>query len=287
MQLPSLALVKLQRLQQSEADARDAASTVSRRLSDTNRALATAPASEYANIEAESARLLSRQADLAAKHRALADINAALTRWLSTATGTLEYVKPAKAVLQKGETISAAIIRLRERIGVLSAERTKVMQCRVPASDLKASAIQYVDALALRGSPRIIIADHARIEVKFDGAVTWEDQGLAAKMPAILAWLDPEAFKKRLSESIDKMPEPPLTMTGKAKAERLVVLEAELLQLERVEEALVTSCEEGEGPLVMRRLLADPRAVLCLGTIQPKAVKPERKVERVKADDAV
>lgn len=286
MQLPTLARVKLERLIQAEQDARDAAAAVSRRLSDTNRALATAPASEAPSIEAESSRLLSRQADLAAKHRNLADINAALTRWLSTATGTLEYVKPAKAALQKGETISAGIIRLRGRIAALSAERAKVMQARVPATDLKASAIQYVDALAQRGGPRII-ADHARdFEVQFPAGETWEDKGLAAKLPAILAWLDPETFKARLIETINKMPEPPLTMTGKARAERLVALEAELLQCGREEEALITACEEGEGPLVMRRLMADPRAVLGLGTIQSKTVKPEGKVQRVKAGAA-
>lgn len=286
MQLPSLALVKLQRLLQSEQDARDAAATVSRRLSETNRALATAPASEYANIEAEASRLLSRQADLAAKHRNLADLNAAINQWLSTATITLEYVKPAKPALQKGETISAAILRLRGRIAALTNERVQVMQARIPIADLKAQAAAYVDALAVRGSPRIT-ADHGRdFEVKFEGKVTWEDQGLSAKLPAILAWLDPEGFKKRLTESIDKMPPPPFSMSAEARAQKLIGLEAELLQCEREEEALIEASEEGEGPLVFRRITADPRAVLCLGSIPIKSAKAEAKTQRVKASAA-
>ena len=80
-------------------------------------------------------------------------MNAALSNFLSSATDTLEYVKPAKAALQKGETISAAIVRLRLRIAALSGERVKVLQARVPPEDLKAAAAAYVDALAERGAP--------------------------------------------------------------------------------------------------------------------------------------
>src|SRR4051812_44204017 len=99
MHLPTLARVKLDRLFTGEQEARDAVGAVSRRLSDLGRSLATAPASDAGSIEHELTRLRARQSDLAAKHRNLADLNAAITHWLSNATGTLEYVKPAKAAL--------------------------------------------------------------------------------------------------------------------------------------------------------------------------------------------
>lgn len=277
MQLPTLARVKLDRLFTGEQEARDAVGAVSRRLSDLGKSLATAPASDAGSIEHELTRLRARQSDLAAKHRNLADLNAAITHWLSSATGTLEYVKPVKAALQKGETISAAIVRLRQRIRALASERVKVMQAGLPIADLKAQAAAYVDALAGRGSPRIV-ADHRRdFEVQFAVAENWEDQGLRAKLPAILAWLDPDGFKKRLTDAIDKMPQPAFTISGKARAQKLIGLEAELLQCEREEEALIDASEEGEGPIILRRLDADPRAILCIEISRgSRAAKSER-----------
>ncbi|QWG13645.1 hypothetical protein KMZ29_02595 [Bradyrhizobium sediminis] len=268
-----------------EQEARDAASSVTRRASDLGRALATAPASEAANIEHELTRLRARQSELAAKHRNQADLIAAITHWLSSATGTLETVKPAKAALQKGETISAAVVRLRARIHALTTERVKVMQAGVPIADLKAQAAAYVDALVDRGRPRII-ADHRRdFEVQFRVGETWSDAGLAGRLPAILAWLDPDQFLAKLNQTIDAMPTPPFAMSGKARAQKLIALEASLLQCEREEEALIESSEE-TGPVILRRLTADPRAVLCLGINRGQAAKQEGKVERVKADDA-
>lgn len=285
MQLPSLSLVKLQRLLQSENDARDAAAAVSRRLSETNRALATAPASEHANIEAEASRLLSRQTDLAARHRSLADLNAAINHWLSTATGTLEYVKPAKAALQKGETISAGILRLRERIHTLANERVQVMQARIPIAELKAQAAAYVASAAERGKPTIAYGPDVPFRAVFNANVE-HAHAPRPDIAAALAWLNPTALTERLSEEIDKMPPPPFTMSAEARAQKLIAIDAESLICEREEECWIEASEEGEGPLVFRRITANPLAVLCMGKVQRKAAKPEGKVERVKAGAA-
>lgn len=284
MQLPTFSRLKLDALFRKEEDARDAVGAVSRRLSDLGKSLATAPASEAGSIEHELTRLRARQSEFAAKHRNLADLNAAITHWLSNAKGTLEYVRPPKPALQKGESLSTAILRLRERVRALASERVKVMQAGIPTADLKAQAAAYVDALAEGGGPRIV-ADHARdFEVKFEGAVSWESQGLSARLPAILAWLDPEGFRKRLTDTIDKMPQPAFTISAKARAQKLIALEAELLQCEREEEALIEASEEGEGPVAaLRRLDADPRAVLC---VQISRVSRAAKPERVRPDAA-
>lgn len=158
------------------------------------------------------------------------------------------------------------------------------MQAGVPTAALKAQAAAYVEALTERGSPRII-ADHRRdFEVQFRVGETWGDVGLAGHLPAILAWLQPDQFLARLNQTIDAMPTPPFAMTSKARAQKLIALEAELLQCEREEEALIESSEE-IGPVILRRLTADPRAVLCLGINRGQAAKQEGKVDRVKAND--
>ena len=92
--------------------------------------------------------------------------------------------------------------------------------------------------------------------------------------------------KSALSRPSTGCPRPHSRCQRKARAEKLILLEAELLQCEREEEALIERAEEGEGPLVIRRLNADPRAVLCLGFNRDRAAKPEGKVERVRANDA-
>ena len=279
--LPTLSRVKLDGLIQKEQEARDAVGAVTRRLSDLGRALATAPSSEAAAIEKELTRLRDRQTDLAARHRNFADLSAAIMHWLSNIKGGLDYVKPAKAALQKGESMSAAILRLRERINALTKERVRVLQAGVPTADLKEQAIAYVDALAERGAPRLVIDHRKDFEAVFYSADTWEDAGLAAQIPRILAWLDPAALKKRLVESIDKLPQPTLALSGKARAQKLLGVEAELLEFERAEDALISAAEEGEGPVILRRLNADPRAILCVASSRGPAVKTEAKAERV------
>lgn len=116
--------------------------------------------------------------------------------------------------------------------------------------------------------------------MQFAVAEKWEDQGLRESIPAILAWMDPDRFLKRLTDAIDKMPPPPFVMSAKARAEKLIAVETELLLCEREEEALIERVEEGEGPPIMRRLNADPRAVLCLGIN-----RGPKKAERVRADE--
>jgi hypothetical protein len=284
LELPTLARVKLDGLLAREQDARDAVGAVARRASELSRALTTAPRSEAANVEHELSRLGARQSDLAARYKQLADLNAIIRDWLARSTGTLEYRKSTKATLQKGETISAAVSRLRERIRALADERVKVMRAGVPTADLKKQAAEYVAELARRGKPKITFGHAQPLRAIFNATV---DNAFTTQwdIGAALAWLDAPAFLQRLVEEIEALPKPELALSAKARAEKLTALEAELLQCEREEEALIEASEEGEGPAISRRLDADPRAVLCvsLGS-DPKPAQSTKKAERVRAD---
>jgi hypothetical protein len=276
MQLPTLARVKLDRLLTGEQDARDAVGVVSRRLSDLGKSLATAPVSDAGSIEHELTRLRARQSDLAAKHRNRADLNAAITRWLSSASGTLEYVRPPKAALLKNEALPAAIVRLRERIRALASERVKVTRAGTPIADLKAQAKQFVTSAAERGKPTLVCGHGQDFRATFAANV----EGANAPRPdiaAALAWLNPGAFLLALVADIEKMPQPAFTMSANDRVQKLKALEAELLQCEREEEALIDASEEGEGPIILRRLDADPRAILCIEISRGlRAAKSER-----------
>jgi hypothetical protein len=61
MDLPVKARLKLMALQSNAESAHDATLSATRRLSDINRAMATAPSSERANLEHETARWRGKQ----------------------------------------------------------------------------------------------------------------------------------------------------------------------------------------------------------------------------------
>ncbi|WP_454644529.1 hypothetical protein [Bradyrhizobium liaoningense] len=274
MELPSHAKSKLDRLVDAENEAFDLLNATQRRLSDLNRALATAPENVAPEIEAEIARLSTRRDELGARHRARADLNSALRLWLNQTRSPLEDARPVKAAPQEGETISDAVLRLRQRNAVLTQERIKVMRASIPKEDLKNAVSHYVKSLAERGAPRII-AEHGRnIEVIFSGNDTWSDQGITKKLPAILAWFDPATLEARLIAAVDAAPDA-FALSAAERQEMLAGIEAELLQGEMEEEALITLSEAAEAP-IMRRINADARAVLGVQLAGTKSSKPQR-----------
>jgi hypothetical protein len=270
-QLPHRARAKLEALAEEESAAQDNARTITARLSALSRALATAPTEEAANVEHEMSRLRGRLGDASAKHHALADLNARLDHWLATIGNVqLDDCRPVKVNLA-GKTLREAASRIRARIAALQSERQKVEHCGLPLADLKEQAAAYVAGLRERGKPRILYG-HAR-----PFAVSFEMMTPGAFTPtldfaAALAWADPTSFLQRLIEDLESQPKASLSLSAKQRAERLTTLEAELMVLEREDEAIV--CEaEATGPAISRRIDADPRAVLGLITNKGAATK--------------
>ncbi|MBR0994928.1 hypothetical protein JQ580_29890 [Bradyrhizobium japonicum] len=275
LQLPTLAQVKLDRLDTRAMELHDAVGSVARRASEVSRTRSTAPASELASMDQELARLQGRLTDLQEQHRNLANLVANIKHWLSGAAGTYEMAKPSRAASEASKlTPAQAVPNLRAQIKALAAERVRVLQAALPADDIKRLASDYVSAQRERGRPKITI-DHGRpFQARFDSPV---EGAWTAKLDigAALAWLDPDAFEKRLHEEIDGLPQPALAMSADVRAAKLLELEAELLARERDEEALIELAEE-QGLAIARRLDADARAILGIGIARAKKPKPER-----------
>lgn len=277
MELPTRAKERLTRLVDAEREAFDLLNATSARLSELHRALGTSPESVAPEIEAEIERLSARRDELGARHRGRADLNTALRHWLGQTRATLEDARPPKAAPQKGETITDAVLRLRRRNALLLQERAKILRAAIPKEDLKNAAALYVRSLAERGTPRIVAEHGKNFEAIFSSGETWADQGITAKLPAILAWLIGEQFERQLFNIIDKMPEP-FALSASEQQKMLADIETELLQCEREEEALILISEAAEAP-IMRRVNADARAVLGVQLAGTKS----NKVERIKA----
>jgi len=274
-QLPTLAQVKLDRLDTQAMELHDALGSVARRASELSKARSTAPDSELASMDQEITRLQGRLSDLQERHRSLANLVANVKHWVASAAGNYEMAKPSRATPAAMKSSPAeAVSNLRAQIKALASERVRVSRAALPVADIKKQASAWVAAQRERGRPKLTF-DHGRpFQAQFEASV---EGAWTAKLDigAVLAWLDPGAFEKRLHEDIDKLPQPPLALSADERAARLLELEAELLARERDEEALIEFAEE-QALSLARRLDADPRAVLGIAIPSAKKPKPER-----------
>ncbi|MGY4433699.1 prefoldin subunit 5 [Bradyrhizobium sp. F1.13.1] len=273
-QIPTLAQIRLDRIETRAMEAHDAVASVARRASDLSKALGTAPASDIRSIEGEIARLQGRLAELQERHRHLANLTANVRYWMSGAAGDYEMAKIPKPTRQKGETLGQAVARVRAQIRELTAERVRIMQCGQPIDELKEQASAFVRAQQERGKPSLSFGHDRAFAATFN-AMTNEAWTAQHNVAAYLAWIDGPALERRLHEMLDKAPKPALTMSSAERASKLAAIEAELLASERDEESLIEASEE-EGPVIQRRLDADPRAVLGIALASVKRVKAER-----------
>jgi hypothetical protein len=283
MELPIKARMKFAAMIDGEQIAYDGVLSANRHISTLNKSLGTAPANEVPNIEFEISRWRGKLDEAQRKHSALANLNARLGNFITTANVAFDDAKPAQVKIAKGETITAAAIRVRERIAALALERRKVDRAALTLAELKEQAAAHVAQLRERGKPRVNFGHGQPFNIVFDAYVegAWTAR---QDLAAALAYLDPISFLQRLIEDIEALPKPPLALSAKARAEKLAALDAELLILEREDETLVEVSAE-EGPIVQRRLDADPRAILGLIPGRRASPAPEPvKQERIRAD---
>lgn len=273
-QIPTLAQVRLDRIETRAMEAHDAVASVARRASELSKALGTAPASEIRSIEGEIVRLQGRLAELQERHRHLANLTANVRYWMAGAAGDYEMAKMPKPTRRKGETLGQAVARVRALIRDLAAQRVRIMQCGLPTAELKEQASAFVRAQQERGKPSLSFGHDRTFAATFN-AMTDKAWTAQHDVAAYLAWIDGAALERRLHEMLDKAPKPALTMSSGERAAKLAAIEAELLASERDEESLIEVSEE-EGPVIQRRLDADPRAVLGIAPAGSKRSKLER-----------
>jgi hypothetical protein len=157
---------------------------------------------------------------------------------------------------------------LRARIGALRKERARVQQAPPPIAAVKQKAREYIEALQAQSRPRIT-ATHDQFTVTFEALV----QGaytLKPDLAAALAWLDPIALAKKLNAAIDSWPKPDLMLSASEKKDKLRLLDMELFETEREEEALIEQ-SENDGPVLTRRPDASPAAILGIHINKGKA----------------
>ncbi|MBB4259527.1 hypothetical protein [Bradyrhizobium sp. CIR3A] len=262
--LPKAAQLKILRLEDAEQQAQTLISSTVRRIGELERVIMNNPDGDRRGaIREEIALLCERRDEHTDRHRSFCDVNAAIRRYLEMlpANAVLSDAKRIKVRPKAGESFHDAVDRVRREIAGLVSERFRVAQAGLPKEEIQARARDWVAQCAKTARPRIT-ATHNEFAISFDvfderASVPLHD------MAAIMAFLYPERFLKRIDEIIDQMPKPTLAMSAEQKAKRLRDIKDRLFGCEVEEEGLISLAEE-QGQTIDRRPTADPRAILGL-----------------------
>lgn len=205
-----------------------------------------------------------------ARHRALADLNGKIRRYLDMlpADMVVEDAKRPKIKL-KNETHQQAIASLRGQIMKLIAERSQVERAALPTDEIKAQAKRWIVERALKGRPTIT-AGHDKFDIVFS-AMKENAYTPTLDVFALLAWYDPEYLEDKLNTVIDEMPRPTFALSPSEKAQRLAEIKAELADAERMECALIDDAQDN-GIIIDHRPNVSVPALLGL-TVSKKSAK--------------
>jgi hypothetical protein len=269
--LPDAARAKLLALVDQEVEAQAIAAATGKRIAGHNKALSYNPLHPNREaMEQEIGRLQQQLGEQQQRYADLARLNTGLRDFLERlpANATVKAAPAVKVSLGKGgETYLSAVERVREAITTATKQSFAVHRAGLPAADQKAAVAAAVRDLAAKGKPKLRI-DHSGVELSFGG------KGFttlsSAEVFGFLAWTDPQGLIERLESEIDTMPRAALELSPADKAKRAAELRAELDNLERREEALITAAAE-LGQVIQRRLNADPAAILGVIVIEERA----------------
>jgi hypothetical protein len=231
---------------------------------------------------AERAKGLGARSDeMAARAGALIALANRLRTFLDHSAGDL--LIPYTGALPKfgkNETPVQAVERCRAKVVELRREIQTTGNAPLTSAEAKAAAREFVKAAAYRARPDVstLFAGHPdphfpHIPEMFvhpvaHGGHTVVQGGQVRDGFSLACWLHEDEVIAALDREIDARARDDKAMTAGQKAERLVALAAELLAVERDEEAFLRMAVAQDLP-VERRPDADPRAVLQIDVAEP------------------
>ena len=228
---------------------------------------------EKQNVEIAALRAKQNTADEVAK--AAARPLQAIEAWLEEHAGAeFQPDDPAPKLKRKtGEDWPTTAKRIRAELAELQAERHRVASAPMPAAEAKAAVRAEVETLAEAGTPDV----GGCLE---GGAIRWPTKTLTRSKDgplvawdvfdarALLAWLNRDRLIERLEAEVDALADDTEALTDAERAKEDARLRAEILRVEREEEAAIVTAA-AEGIAIPRRRNADPRAVLELADNVP------------------
>ncbi|MEH3117102.1 MAG: hypothetical protein PGN25_05695 [Methylorubrum populi] len=222
------------------------------------------------------AALQERHGRVQARWQPLNGLVTSIAKWRVDHAGDMiePFAGPAPK-LARNEKPLDAIGRLRKRVAEIRQEAGRIERAPIPAAEAKAAAKAFIEHMAFAGRPDVApllrgenkpdwphLAYHSQHPVWTDGG---HHQVAAAGFNfdavGLTAWLHGPAMLKALEAQIDAEAKDDRAIPTEGRAERLEALAAEMLAIEREEEAIIRAVAE-DGIPVERRPDASPEAVL-------------------------
>jgi hypothetical protein len=246
---------------------------------------------ERNRLEAIQADMGEMQASLVARSERLASLGRLierLTRYAESLSGHRIVAAPTvNPRLPKNGDLRAEVERVRREIAKFNADLREVEAAPHPSALAKSRARQTVEALAERGRPDVSgMIQHGEtnpewpslsLRVGLSASVAMAQAthpvvGLGhadhADALALVAWLHRDALIARIETEIDDYADDAKALTDEERAAKVAKIKSTILAAEREEEAIIRLIER-DGAEFERRVDADPRAVLSIGSEAP------------------
>jgi hypothetical protein len=246
---------------------------------------------ERNRLEAIQADMREMQASLAARSEKLANLGRLierLTKYAESLQGHQCAAAPAvNPRLPKNADPRQAVEQVRLEIARLQADLREIQAAPHPAALAKSRAREAVEALAERGRPDISgMIQHGEITPAWPSLSL--RVGLSASVAtaqashpvvglghaehvdalALVAWLHRDALIAKLQDEIATHADDAKALSDEERAAKVAEIRSAILIAEREEEAIIRLIER-DGAEFERRVDADPRAILSIGSDAP------------------
>lgn len=249
------ACARVERERERLADIAENASVPAQRLAGREQLEALAPRLD-ASAQALAAAVIAE--DRAAAHLASFDYLADVHAWLGEDRLRVLHARGKPRTRAKTPDLSKvadhrrAVAETRAHIEEKKAERERVILAPLPAKTLLSAALADLDQRAAKGAPNYDPRRRDRSPVDLG-------RSLDHFAGDFTAWLHRDAIADRLRQMIGTR-DAPGALSDDQRENQLAKLEADLLAVERYEEALICAAE-ATGLRIARRRNADPRAI--------------------------
>jgi hypothetical protein len=248
VELPPLALAKLQELELARAACEDAGRAAANRL-------AALPVDADASLRERWSVERDKQNR---RHSDLSRLCNSVRQWLFQQRLPLALAQPVELELKNGVSLPAAIESARNDIRAVQQELAKVRSAVLPRKNQEAAVSAYLARLAAAQRLQIVFDVHGNASVR------WADDVIAGKddILSLLAFvLGPQQLVAAFSASLAQQQPEATALAPEEKAKRISELSARLSSLGYLEQGLIDRCAV-QGIMIDSRPDADPACVL-------------------------
>jgi hypothetical protein len=246
--LPDAAQAKLTELQALCGAAEDALRGIAHRIANLPR-----------DADAMRERLETARDEQSRRHNALHQLLNRLQQWLRELPSSIavETAAATQPVELDGKTLADVLAATRSEIGALKAQMVSVKNAPLPMADVKQLAESFVVRL-MQQRPTVTVG-RDQIRLASPEVDMLAPSAVMQSVLATVAWIAPDAVLRAIEREIDALGERTDALSAAERIKRVGEIEAQLLELERREEALIMRAAD-DGLEVLRRVDADPRA---------------------------